>query len=453
MRLSVFDAVVYAFMVGLGEVYFLADAIRLGASPLQQGLVVSLPLFVGSAGPVCALRLLRFLKARRPFVVAAAFGQATTLLALSIGDARRLLEPSSLIALACIYQVFGQAAGTAWSSWFGDLVPKDVRGRYFSRRNRAAHLATCVGLAAGGLFLHSFEPGRAFEALEHSGQGFAILFAAAASLRLVSIGLLAASREPAFQSPLDRVRILRYFAGSRGGTAWRLIMMIAALQYAVYIASPYFQPFMLETLRFTYAQYMLASMTVVVMKVTFLPAWGALIDQVGARSLCALSAFLLALVPLPWLWADGLGWVVVAQAFSGFSWAGFEVSQFTLVLESSYRSTRLHVFAALSVATGLAQILGGLTGALLASGRLEIQAVFAISCGARLLVASSFPKLLPAPKGGPTVHYGDLLLRVVGIRPSGGVVHRPIADPPADTADEDAQISSLPSSPPSKTTR
>ena len=76
-----------------GEVYFLADAIRLGASPLEQGLVISLPLFVGSAGPVFALRLLRFLKRRRLFVVAAACGQALTLLALSIGEIRHLLEP------------------------------------------------------------------------------------------------------------------------------------------------------------------------------------------------------------------------------------------------------------------------------------------------------------------------------------------------------------------------
>jgi len=440
MRLSVLDAMAYAFMVGMGEVYFLADAIRLGASPFQQGLVVTLPLFMGAAGPLLALRLLARAKARKPIVVAAALGQAGILALLAAGDARRALDPTTLIGAVCLYQICGQAAGTTWSSWFGDLVPSQVRGRYFSRRNRAAHLATCVGLLAGGLFLHRLEPGRAAEALAESGLGFAVLFGVAAVARLVSVSLLAASAEPRFRGISDRVRVVRYFAGNRGSRAWQLIVMIAVLQYSVYIASPFFQPFMLETLRFTYLQYMLASMTVIALKIAFLPAWGALIDQHGARSLCALSALLLALVPLPWLWADGLGWVLVAQGFSGFSWAGFEVSQFALMLETSYRSTRVHVFAAQSVANGLAQLLGSLTGALLAKWLVAMQAVFAVSLVARLLVAVSLPRLLPAHEGRPAVRRRDLLLRVIGIRPSGGVVHRPLAaaELPAPAVDDEA---------------
>jgi hypothetical protein len=174
---------------------------------------------------------------------------------------------------------------------------------------------------------------------------------------------------------------------------------------------------------------MLASLTVIVMKVAFLPAWGTLIDQYGARQLGSLAALLLALVPLPWLWANGLGWVLVAQAFSGFSWAGFELAEFTLLLETSYRSTRLHVFAALRVGNGLAQLLGGLTGALLLKLSVELQALFAISLVARLLVAVSFLRLLPpARRGAPTIRRHELLLRVIGIRPNGGVVHRPVVE-------------------------
>jgi MFS family permease len=429
LRLSVLDAAVYAFMVGLGEVYFLADAIRLGASPLAQGLIVSLPLFVGAAGPLLALRLLPRLTARKPLVLAAAVGQALMLALLAAGDATHTLSPGLLIALVCLYQVCGQAAGTTWASWFGDLVPRTIRGRYFSRRNRAAYLGTFVGLLVGGLFLHYIEPGRAADALADSGRGFVVLFGLASAFRLVSVGLLAASAEPVFHGISGRVRVTRFFASQRGTSAWRLVLMVAALQYAVYIASPYFQPFMLGELKFTYVQYMLASLTVIVMKVAFLPAWGTLIDQYGARQLGSLAALLLALVPLPWLWANGLGWVLVAQAFSGFSWAGFELAEFTLLLETSYRSTRLHVFAALRVGNGLAQLLGGLTGALLLKLSVELQALFAISLVARLLVAVSFLRLLPpARRGAPTIRRHELLLRVIGIRPNGGVVHRPVVE-------------------------
>jgi len=58
MRFSLADALFYALMVGSGEVYFLADAVRLGATALEQALVITLPLCVGTLGPLLALGLL-----------------------------------------------------------------------------------------------------------------------------------------------------------------------------------------------------------------------------------------------------------------------------------------------------------------------------------------------------------------------------------------------------------
>ena len=52
------EGAVYALMVGCGETYFLANAVRLGASPLQQGLVVTLPLCVGAGGAVLSIAML-----------------------------------------------------------------------------------------------------------------------------------------------------------------------------------------------------------------------------------------------------------------------------------------------------------------------------------------------------------------------------------------------------------
>ena len=50
MARSVVEGVLYAVMVGLGEVYFVADAIRLHASAVVVILVSTLPLFLGSLG-------------------------------------------------------------------------------------------------------------------------------------------------------------------------------------------------------------------------------------------------------------------------------------------------------------------------------------------------------------------------------------------------------------------
>jgi len=162
MRLSVVDGVFYALMVGCGESYFLADGVRLGGTSLELGLIVTLPLFTGAAGSALALRLLRGLTRRKGLVVATALAQSLLLGALAAADALGAMSPAALIAAACLYHACGQAAGTAWSSWYGDLVPKEVRGRYFARRNRFVHSAACFGLVGAGLLLQAREPGAGF---------------------------------------------------------------------------------------------------------------------------------------------------------------------------------------------------------------------------------------------------------------------------------------------------
>jgi MFS family permease len=437
LRLSLVDGLAFAFMVGVGETYLLADAVRLSASTLELGLVVTLPLFLGAIGPLLVLRLLGRVRSRRRVVVCAVSLQALNWAALAAGDLSGLLTARGLIAFACVHQVCGQASGTAWSSWIGDLVPRTIRGRFFGRRNRGIYLATCAGLLAGGALLQLLEPGPTGTFATHGGRGFAVLYALAAGARVLSAWLLARTPEPPFAGLPDRVRVLRFLRTERGTRAWRIVLFSGTLYLSVYVASPYFTPFMLEDLAFSYAEFMLASVSIVALKVLFVPAWGRVVDQHGARPTFALAALLTSLVPLPWLWARGLGWVLVAQGFSGLAWAGYEVSLFALLLDSSYRGTRPHVFAVQSVLNGAAQLLGGLLGALAILWLADLRVVFALSLATRLALALVAPGILPSGPGAERTARRDIFLRVMGIRPSGGITHRPIleADEPPGAAD------------------
>jgi MFS family permease len=166
---------------------------------------------------------------------------------------------------------------------------------------------------------------------------------------------------------------------------------------------------------------------VVALKFVSLPAWGRLIDRYGARAVLLLAAVLVALVPLPWLWARGVAVVIVAQALSGLSWAGHEVSQFSLLLESSPARSRLHVFAVLSVLNGLAQLVGSLLGGwLLLSVDRRFSIVFIASAAFRLVVALAAPRIIPQRVGGRGVGRRQLFMRLLGFRPSGGMESRPV---------------------------
>ncbi len=87
MRLGVVEGVCWAIMIGFGETYFLANALRLGASTLEQALVVTLPLALGAIGPLISLRLLYRAPRRRPVVVSLTALQSAVLLAMAGSDA------------------------------------------------------------------------------------------------------------------------------------------------------------------------------------------------------------------------------------------------------------------------------------------------------------------------------------------------------------------------------
>lgn len=429
MRLSLVEGACFAVTIGFAEGYFVADAVRLGAEAWLLGLLVGLPLAVGGAGAVVGLALLQWVRRRRPIVVAAAAVQAVLLLALAAAERAAVTTPAMLVAMVAVHHACGQASGTLWSSWYGDVVAAEGRGSWFARRARVVHLVAFLSLVAGGLLLFGGEPvARPALAGGGGGGGFALLFGIAGALRLVSAALLALSPEPPLAKPrLSKALVL---LRSRGDSRpLRLLGVSALLMFAVYLGSPYFTPCMLDELRLDYRAFMAASAVQVAAKVLVLPLLGRIIDAHGGAAAFRLAALLVALIPIPWLFLDTLGAVLAVQAFSGVAWAFHEVALITLVLENTAQRARTVVFAAQSLLHGAAQLLGsGAAAVILTLSNGSFRTVFAASLAARLAVAAIVPWLVMDLSGKPAIGRGRLLLRIVGFRPSGGVTHRPVSE-------------------------
>lgn len=438
LRFSILEGAAWACMVGLAETYFLATAVHLGGGPLALGLAVALPLAVGSVGPLATLGLLRRFRMRRSYCVRAIGLQILVLLTMSLLLMLDRLTVPLLIGGICLYQMSGQAAGTAWSSWYGDLVPAQMRGRWFARRNRVVYLSTCAGLVLAGLILDRIEP--AGVSGSHSRIGFAILFGLAATARTASATLIARSPEPEFRGLPRPGEVVRFVRTERGDQAVRILALGALFHFTVYWSAPYFAPFMLEELRFSYAEYMAGALCVIVFKALLTSVWGRFIDRKGAKPVFLTAMLCVALVPLPWVFVGGLSTVLIAQALSGSSWSGFEVSYFSLLLENSTRKTRPFVFAAQSASNGLFQLAGVLIAAKLIFPRVEgYREVFAISVAGRVTLTLCAPLLLLGVRRGPAVVWSRLGLRPFGMRWNGGFSMRPVL-----TVDEGAENGDLP---------
>ncbi|QDV04688.1 Major Facilitator Superfamily protein [Planctomycetes bacterium Poly30] len=424
MRLSVLEGIAFAMMVGLSEAFFLADAIRLSASRLEQALVVTVPLFVGSLGPLLGVVLLARMRARKPLVACTALAQALGLAGLSFATYAGFSSPILLIVAATLHGFFGQSGGSAWSSWFGDLVPEDVRGRYFAGRNRWIYGATFAAILTSGLVLNSLEARTVIASDGAGSPGFALIYGLAALFRFGSAALHFATPEPRFGglTPIKRAAQFTRTASGRGLV--RLILANAIFYFAVYVASPYFAPFMLGELHFTYLEYTAATTIVIAVKVLVLSRWGSVVDQMGPRPVFFVAALIVGIIPLPYLWTEGLGWVLVGQALSGLSWAAYELSLFSLLLNRTYRGIRPHVFALQSLLNGAAQLGGSLAGAALLATipGADLRLIFAFSMGLRVLVALALPVLVPEQRNELMLGRRAVLMRVIGFRPSGGLL-------------------------------
>ena len=288
--------------------------------------------------------------------------QVLVLAGLAFHLRRGTLELPELIAGICLYQMTGQGAGTAWASWYGDVVAAETRGRWFSFRNRFIYLSTCVGLITGGMIMHRLAPGGTSAA--GSAPAFAVLLGLAAVFRVVSAALLLASPEPQFRGLLPRRQAVRAARTRQGGMALRIVMLGALLHFTVYWSSPFFAPFMLEELQFTYVQYMAASLCAILAKMAASLPWGRLIDRHGARGVYLFCMICVGLIPLPWVWVNGLGLVIFAQLLSGAAWSGYEVGYLSLLLENSRSRERPYLFAMQSLANGWMQLAGAMVASL-----------------------------------------------------------------------------------------
>src|SRR5207237_731375 len=139
---------------------------------------------------------------------------------------------------------------------------------------------------------------------------FAVLFCLAAVCRFGSAGFLSRQSEPLAGVLVDRrVGWGEMLSRIRGEPSGRLAMYLLATQVAVQTASPYFVPYMLHELQFSYLEFTLLAATSLMAKFAFLPLWGRFAQGVGARRLLLTSG--VAIVPLSalWLFSNSLGWL------------------------------------------------------------------------------------------------------------------------------------------------
>ena len=285
-------------------------------------------------------------------------------------------------------------------SWFADLIPERVRGRYFSRR---AQVGQAVGLAMTlivGEVLDLATP-LGDEVLRRT---ISLLFAAAAMCGVADF--LTLTKVPDTKHRPDptlslwkllatpwRDRNFRWFAG-----------FSATMSLGIVCVGQYIWLYVFDEVRMSNRQANFLLMTVpILIGLAAYPLWGRIVDRWGCKATLLVSGVLISHGAAAWIfvtketWWVGYSAAVVAMA----AWPGVDLASFSLLLRmggsadgrrqgSAYIAANSVVVAAAGLLSGLfgglvAKLFGGWHGSLFGWPLTYHGVLFLISGGLRLL--------------------------------------------------------------------
>lgn len=420
LRCITADGATYSVMVGIGETYLPAFVLAVGLGELAAGLIAAVPMVGGAVLQLLAPLGVRRLGSLRKWVILCAAAQALTFVPLVLAAVTGYAPTWFVFAVATLYWASGMATGPAWNTWVTQLIPARVRAPYFARRTRIAQLCLLVSLLIGGFTLTAMAKS-SYEVLT-----FAVLFSVAGLARLSSTRYLAGQSETRQDvhahrrvSPLE---LLRRAGRSTDGT---LLFYMLGMQLMAQVAGPFFTPYMLERIKFSYSAYTAIVATAFLAKIAVLPVLGRYATRHGARRLLWVGG--VAVIPLSALWmvSDSFVYLLGIQVLAGMAWGAYELATLLLLFESIREDERTSVLTAFNFLNALATVGGALIGgallkAFLAGGN-PYFVIFLVSAVGRLFTLLPLMRvsdMKPTPR--------PISLRMVAVRPSVGSIDSPV---------------------------
>ena len=358
---SIVDGSFWAIMYGFGETYLAAFAIFLRANNIQIGLLTSLPLLLGSISQFFSLKLIDLFRSRKRFVVVSALIQALMWLPIILVFFLNGWSVYFLIVFSIVYWVSGMISAPAWNSWISDLVDPHKRGIYFGKRSKIIGLITLISIVFGGITLDLFKDGMSEQYI-----GFAVIFLIALFARLVSVFFLNKKYDPGLHiREEDKFSFIAFLKQLRYRNYGLLVIFLTLMNFSVYMAGPFFAAYWLYDLKLSYVAYMIIIVAQFVTRYISLPIWGMLSDTYGTKKILSLTGYLMPVVPFLWLFSTSFYYLILIQFYAGIVWAGFELSSFNFVFDTTTPPKRARCVAYYNVINGVLIFLGVTIGSLI----------------------------------------------------------------------------------------
>lgn len=429
---SIRDGSANAVMLGCGEAFLGPFGVFLQATTVQIGMLSALPQLVGAvmqwwsaiAMDSCSSRLRWIL---RSVLIQALLWFPLALMPLVLGQGPKTAV--WVIVLAVGNQAAAGFTAPVWNSLLGDMVPGEIRGRFFGFRNRVNGLSSFLALTGAGLTLHCFER------LGKAAWGFMVIFLVAGVARLVSRRWLGGYQDPACAVDAAQIFTFRQFLRrSPYSNFAKYVFYVGLVNLAVSFSAPYFALYMLRDLKFSYFEFTMVVSVATITQFLMFRYWGELSDRFGNKKILNLCGWGVSVVPALWLLSSHIVYLMAIQVVAGIIWAGFSLASGNFLFDAVSPPKRARCVAYQGLINGAAVLAGSLAGGFVA-GHLPVSftvgvwtwapqfilpVIFLISGMMRFAAAALLLHKFREVRPVEAIRHRDLVYRVSHIRPIAG---------------------------------
>lgn len=429
LRASMLDGVFTSLMFGFTGNFIIPFAVALKATSAFIGWLSSLPAFLGSLAQLPSAELAEKLGSRLKLSQWCVFVHAATwvLIMLLPFLGQHPATPLLFLALVCANAAAGSLAFPAWSSLMSDTIKKEEYGRYFAWRGSILGMVTLAAGFAAGLVLDIFP--------ESSLRGFAVLYGAAAAMRLVAGYYVGRMKDlpssPESAGPYSaRFTYWQFIRRLPESNFAKFVVFVSLMNFSLSVVGPFFAVYFLQELHLSYLHYTFINLSSLLASLLSLPFWGRYCDRVGTIKIVKVSVLVFPLLPIAWMFTSHLVLMCLLSALGGYVWTGYNLAANNFIYDAASPEKRTRCIAYFSVTNGILVCAGSLLGGYLLPhlpafpGTIvsSIITLMLISGILRALVIAGLIRSFREVRPAEAMEDSDLLLTILGIRPGWGLL-------------------------------
>ncbi len=400
-KLSIKDGISYGVMEGAGLRYITPYALAIGANNAQIGLLTSIPSLLGNFSQLFTPKAIERYSRKKIIMLGSLLQALMWIPILFVGylffykNVDHGFSATLMIIFFTLLTIFGAFLSPAWNSLMREIVGKKT-GKYFGNRSKIIGITVLGIMLISGLVLNYFKK------INLLFFGFVIIFGVALIARLVSWYFLTKHYESKFKFKDGYYfRFGQFIKRIPHSNFGKFVVFISLVMFGTAIASPFFAVYMLKDLQFSYTAWTLIVISGALSSFIFMPLWGKFADKFGNIRVLRFTGAFIPLVPALWFLTLFMtkinapllvSYLFVIEFFSGFIWAGFNLSAANFIYDAVSKQKFALCIAYSNILNGVGIFLGATLGGFVSSfnfnffGISSLLLVFLLSAVVRFLV-------------------------------------------------------------------